>query len=160
MSDDKGVNVNFNIGEGSQVNAPISGDVNSPSNTYSVGETDQIAKFFESLKVELEKDEAEARSVWEAPVTELKALAAETPSEPTPPAAMAESADGGTAEPMSLFSGIEERCVSLIESIKPYAGTIARAVAIFGTEVLKSMASKNPIISGIVAVAEEFSEDD
>ncbi len=45
-----------------------------------------------------------------------------------------------------------ERAQSLLNRLVPYAPQIGKGLAVFGSAALSSLASRNPIISGILAV--------
>lgn len=48
-----------------------------------------------------------------------------------------------------------DKWMTMAEKIRPYATSIGKSVAVFGAAALKALASKNPIVAGVMAVCEQ-----
>lgn len=130
---------NINIHGGNIAGLQVGDGVNNQQNTQNIGgEQVTVPQVFDAVKSSLPQldaaaDDATAGEIEEAVIRPLQTMA-ELPQEEI-------------KKPETM-----ERAQSLINQLVPFAPQIAKGLAVFGSAALSALASRNPIIAGILAV--------
>jgi len=99
-------------------------------------------EFFEAIAAETNKLPEADRAVVSGAVEPLKDLATAQPADPAP-----------TSE--SPKPGCESTLKKYLDILRPHAALIVKCVAAFSEASLTALASSNPVVAGVLAVAKE-----